>query len=341
MSVIKNIAIIDKNGLTTTYDVGGQSQNIDYNSSNVKNKLDSLKSAAYADKGIANGVAELDGTGKVPTSQLPSSQGKNNVEEYENYESFPEEGESEVIYIDLSTNITYRQDTTEQIYITLSSGGSGGVEEYEDAEHFPAEGETDIIYIDAETNTTYRQDSTENDYVAIGSSLTLGETETTAYRGDRGKSAYDHSQLTSGNPHQVTKTDVGLSNVGNYKSLDVSASNPLSVTEQEFARQNLGLATIKGFTATVDVTGDGSVTFHDASFNEDSILIGVYTQQGYIYSNITDDAEAHTITITYDVTEIPTNFKVTIVVLSDNSLISSDTTRQLGIGQILVPEENE
>ena len=46
-------------------------------------------------------------------------------------------------------------------------------------------------------------------------SIILGETSDTAYRGDRGKTAYDHSQVTSGNPHNVTKSDVGLSNVTN------------------------------------------------------------------------------------------------------------------------------
>ena len=45
--------------------------------------------------------------------------------------------------------------------------------------------------------------------------LTLGETSSTAYRGDRGKIAYDHSQ-TIGNPHQTTKADMGLGNVENY-----------------------------------------------------------------------------------------------------------------------------
>lgn len=44
--------------------------------------------------------------------------------------------------------------------------------------------------------------------------IKLGETETTAYRGDRGKVAYDHSQ-TSGNPHGTTKSDIGLGNVPN------------------------------------------------------------------------------------------------------------------------------
>lgn len=44
-----------------------------------------------------------------------------------------------------------------------------------------------------------------------GSGLTLGETSSTAYRGDRGKIAYDHSQAT-GNPHNTKVeelTDVG------------------------------------------------------------------------------------------------------------------------------------
>lgn len=42
-----------------------------------------------------------------------------------------------------------------------------------------------------------------------GSGLALGETSTTAYRGDRGKAAYDHSQVT-GNPHGTTKEDLGV-----------------------------------------------------------------------------------------------------------------------------------
>ena len=49
--------------------------------------------------------------------------------------------------------------------------------------------------------------------------LTLGETSSTAYRGDRGKTAYDHSQST-GNPHSTTAADVGLGNVPNVSTND-------------------------------------------------------------------------------------------------------------------------
>lgn len=44
--------------------------------------------------------------------------------------------------------------------------------------------------------------------------LELGETATTAYPGDKGKSAYDHVSAVN-NPHGVNKTQVGLSNVQN------------------------------------------------------------------------------------------------------------------------------
>jgi hypothetical protein len=48
----------------------------------------------------------------------------------------------------------------------------------------------------------------------ISAELALGETSSTAYRGDRGKTAFDHVSATD-NPHSVSKAQVGLSNVPN------------------------------------------------------------------------------------------------------------------------------
>lgn len=58
--------------------------------------------------------------------------------------------------------------------------------------------------------------------------VTLGETSATAYRGDRGLVAYNHSQLVTGNPHNVTKAQVGLGNVDNTSDL----SKPISTLTQ-------------------------------------------------------------------------------------------------------------
>ena len=76
--------------------------------------------------------------------------------------------------------------------------------EYEDLAHFPATGETGKIYIAQDTNKTYRWSGTG--YVEISESLALGETSSTAYRGDRGKAAYDISQ-TVGDVTNLTTTE--------------------------------------------------------------------------------------------------------------------------------------
>ena len=76
------------------------------------------------------------------------------------------------------------------------------------------------IYVDTTSNKTYRWSGSA--YVEISASLALGTTSSTAYRGDRGNTAYTHSQTTSGNPHGVTKTDVGLGNVPNVDATNAS-----------------------------------------------------------------------------------------------------------------------
>ena len=98
--------------------------------------------------------------------------------------------------------------------------------EYTDLASFPVTGETGKIYVDKATNKTYRWSGSA--YVVISETLALGETSATAYRGDKGKTAYDHSQLSSGNPHSVSKSDVGLGNADNTSDED----KPISTAQQ-------------------------------------------------------------------------------------------------------------
>lgn len=55
-------------------------------------------------------------------------------------------------------------------------------------------GETGKIYVDLTSSKTYRWSGTA--FAVISETIALGETSSTAYRGDRGKIAYDHSQST-------------------------------------------------------------------------------------------------------------------------------------------------
>lgn len=70
-----------------------------------------------SEMGVANGVATLDTTGKVPSSQLPSY--VDDVLEYTNKSSFPATGEAGKIYVDKTTNKTYRWSGT--AYVEISS----------------------------------------------------------------------------------------------------------------------------------------------------------------------------------------------------------------------------
>ena len=96
--------------------------------------------------------------------------------------------------------------------------------EYDAMSSFPATGEDGKIYIDKETNKTYRWSGTQ--YVEISQSLALGETESTAYPGNKGKAATETAEAAYGvanstaraivthtenksNPHAVTAAQVG------------------------------------------------------------------------------------------------------------------------------------
>ena len=59
----------------------------------------------------------------------------------------------------------------------------------------------------------------------ITAGLELGTGHEDAYYGDLGQTAYEHSQLRSGNPHNVTKGEVGLGNADNTSDVDKPVSN--------------------------------------------------------------------------------------------------------------------
>lgn len=71
-----------------------------------------------SEMGVADGVATLDSTGKIPTSQLPSY--VDDVIESETYDSLPEKGESGKIYVAKDTNLVYRWSGSAYIEISAS-----------------------------------------------------------------------------------------------------------------------------------------------------------------------------------------------------------------------------
>ena len=71
-----------------------------------------------SEMGVADGVATLDSTGKIPSAQLPGS--VDEIIEAENLEAFPPTGESSKIYVDTTENKTYRWSGSQYTEISSS-----------------------------------------------------------------------------------------------------------------------------------------------------------------------------------------------------------------------------
>lgn len=120
--------------------------------------------------------------------------------------------------------------------------------EYDFKSQFPATGETGKIYVEKVTNLTYRW--TGSQYIEISKSLALGETESTAFSGYKGKQAWDHATRRGGafaaglyvittnseghvtNARAATKADIGLGNVDNTADINKPSSAATRQSEQ-------------------------------------------------------------------------------------------------------------
>jgi hypothetical protein len=107
----------------------------------------------------------------------------------------------------------------------LTPGGSSGefliktgADDY-DADWFP------FLNTMVPTDATHRWTTDTEKALWNADHLALGETELTAYRGDHGLAAYTHSLVVTGNPHNVTKGEVGLANANNTSDADKPISD--------------------------------------------------------------------------------------------------------------------
>jgi hypothetical protein len=101
-----------------------------------------------ASKGAANGIAELDGSGKVPSTQLPSY--VDDIIEVSDLAALPVSGETGKIYVTLDTNKCYRWSGSTYIEVSPGPGSTDSV----------AEGTTNLYFTDARAKTAAVVDST-------------------------------------------------------------------------------------------------------------------------------------------------------------------------------------
>jgi hypothetical protein len=190
-------------------------------------------------------------------------------------------------------------------------GSYDEVQEYTSKDSFPTTGVAATIYVDTTTNLVYRW--TGSAYIEISSSLALGETSSTAYRGDYGKAAYEHGVTNKGKAfssglykittnsegHVTAATAVAKSDItalgipASDTNTTYSAGTGLSLSSTTFNHSNSITAGTVAGTAT-------STLAYSGSFKIPSIT---YDAQGHITSTttttITLPAEKHNVAKLY------------------------------------------
>lgn len=267
-----------------------------------------------ADKGSTNGYAELDGAGKVPSGQLPSF--VDDVIEAANFAALPGSGEEGKIYVTLDDNKTYRWSGS--VYVEISSSlalgeisttayrGDRGKTAYDHSQvaHSPSGAEVNV-------QSDWNAGSGDSLIINKPSLLAIGETSATAYRGDRGKTGYDHSQGShapsgaevnvqsdwnagSGDAQILNKPSVGIGDVVDDTTpqlggdLDCNDQQILKASYAQIGDASLGTGTYTFNYANGDMqqlTATGSITLAASGFISgsvccmiiDAINFGAYT----------------------------------------------------------------
>ena len=236
---------------------------IDQIGTDINNKLDSSL------KGAANGLAELDSSGKVPSNQLPS-------------------------YVD-------------------------DVLEYTAKANFPTTGETGKIYVDKTANLTYRWSGST--YVEISPSLALGETPSTAYRGDHGKIAYDHaaakgSAFSEGLYKITTNAQGHVTEATAVAKADITALGiPGSDTNTHRPIQLNGTQILGNNTTALNLTAGNNVSMT----NSNGTVTIASTNTNTTYSLTQDSTDGHKITLT------PSSGTAQTIIIPDNNTTYSLT----------------
>lgn len=113
-------------------------------------------------------------------------------------------------------------------------------------------GESGKIYVDLSTSKTYRWSGTA--FAEISASLALGETSSTAYRGDRGKIAYDHSQAA----HAPANAEANVQS--DWSVSDTSSDAYIKNKPTSMPANGGNAATVGGHTVGVDVPANAKFT---------------------------------------------------------------------------------
>ena len=218
------------------------------------------------------------------------------------------------------------------------------VEEHDSLSDFPVTGESGKIYVAIDTSLTYRWAG--SGYVEISPSIALGETSSTAYRGDRGAVAYAHVSDTS-NPHHVTKAQLGLDRVNNTsdsektvdKAVKDGAGNVIASTYETKLDADDKLTSAKSYT---DVKTSEAKAYADTKLIESEAyarsLISSYSSESFNVELSIGPSDTVTATVYKDGVDVTDDISAFIWTLYDGTRpvgeVQTETGRTLRVSDI-------
>ena len=244
-----------------------------------------------ANKAVANGYASLDGSGKVPASQLPSY--VDDVLEYANAGARPATGETGKLYLTLDNNKVYRWSGSTYVEIVASPSSTDSV----------TEGTTNLYY------TTTRANNDFDTRLATKSTTNLTEGTNLYYTTSRANNDFDTRLATKSTSNLTEGTNLYYTNARVDTRIAATSINALSDVDTATSAPTSGQGLIWNSTTSQWVPGNvaanvtGSTTRTLTSFTATSnqsvfTINGGYTP-GYVdvYQNgikliITEDFTA-------------------------------------------------
>lgn len=262
-------------------------------------------------KGAPNGLASLNESGIIPSAQLPSY--VDDVIEVDTFSNLPGTGESGKIYIVQDTNLTYRWSGTDYVEISKSLAlgetsstaypGDKGKATTDKLNRIPNKLITDTVNVNQSTTeavlnfTTYRQEAQQvgrNTLTITSATISqaglMSSSDKTKLDGlkdqagitsdiDAVQSNLETHINNKSNPHEVTKAQVGLSEVDNTSDANKPISNAtqtalngkFSATDGNALKQRVD--NIPELVAT-DITVDSDNDSVNISLDKTSIVDG-------------------------------------------------------------------
>ena len=257
-------------------------------------------------KGAPNGLASLNESGIIPSAQLPSY--VDDVIEVDTFSNLPGTGESGKIYIVQDTNLTYRWSGTAYVEISKSLAlgetsstaypGDKGKATTDKLNRIPDKLITDTINVNQSTTeavlnfTTYRQEAQQvgrNTLTITSATISqaglMSSSDKTKLDGlkdqagitsdiDAVQTNLETHIINKSNPHEVTKDQVGLSEVDNTSD----ANKPISTATQNALNSKFNASDGNALKQTIENMPNLVVTEGKLSHKNNGISLSLIQQ---------------------------------------------------------------